>query len=230
MDSPTKIVAVPALDDNYIYFLVKGTRSAVIDPGEARPALEFLQGKTLEAILITHYHSDHTGGCAALKETGAPLYASRDERIKGVDHRVRSGDGLVILDEPVDILETPGHTKHDITYYFPNLGAAFTADCLFSGGCGRLFEGTAEEMHKSLQKIMRLPEETKLYFGHEYTRKNLTFGLTIEPENREIKEALDTLEVPTTPTTVAREKAINVFVRAKDANELGEIRKKRDDF
>jgi hydroxyacylglutathione hydrolase len=230
MDDPVKIVAVPALEDNYIYFIVKGDRTVVVDPGEAKMALAFLQDKKLEGILNTHCHADHTAGNAELKMTGAKLYAPDDERIEGVDSRVKGGDHFTLLDERIEVIATPGHTNFDVTYYLPNAGVAFTADCLFSGGCGKLFEGSAKDMYKSLQKIVSLPDETKLYFGHEYTRKNLEFGRTIEPENRELAQALAGLEVPTSPTTVAREKEINVFVRAKDADVLKEIRSKKDTF
>ncbi|MDN3508236.1 MAG: hydroxyacylglutathione hydrolase C-terminal domain-containing protein, partial [Simkaniaceae bacterium] len=156
------------------------------------------------------------------------LIAPSDERIANVDELAIEGKALSFLGMEIEVIATPGHTRCDITYYFPTLKAAFTGDTLFSAGCGRLFEGSANEMFTSLHKIAALPDETKLYFGHEYTEKNLLFAHDIEPDNAAVTKELSNHKEPTTPTTVEKEKAINLFLRAKTPDELSELRDKKN--
>ena len=224
-----EIEIIPILNDNYAYAVVSGDEVVVVDPGEAGPVLDFLEGKRLAAILLTHHHDDHVDGVSEIREKHpCTVVAPKDERISGVDEVATEGKLVTFLGLDITPFSTPGHTRSEITYYIPKLFAAFTGDTLFSGGCGRLFEGTAEDMHTSLQKIAALPDETKLYFGHEYTEGNLLFAHAVDPENEAITNALTHLSDITTPTTVGREKEINLFLRAKTAEELGELRKRKN--
>lgn len=237
----TTIHIIPLLTDNYAYVLENDGKAAVIDPGEAAPVLTFLKDKglTLTHIICTHHHGDHIGGAAELKAaTGALVIgpASETARIPGMDRLVREGDILDILDETFHAIETPGHTRGHVCYYAPGLKALFSGDTLFSLGCGRLFEGSAEEMWTSLQKLSALPDEMKIYCGHEYTASNARFCAHIEPENTALQERIAEIErlrsagLPTIPSTLASEKACNVFLRAGSAERFGELRTEKDGF
>ena len=217
-----RIVPVKAFKDNYVWTLRNATHAAVVDPGEARPVLDYLSRERLElaAILATHHHPDHVGGIAELVATRpVPVYGPRKEPIPALTRPVSEGDSVRIPELGVDfsVIDIPGHTRAHIAYY--GAGSLFCGDTLFACGCGRLFEGTAEQMYASLQKLRALPDETKVYCGHEYTLVNIGFAKTVEPGNAalEQREARDqrlrAAGKPTLPSTLGEEKATNPFLR-----------------
>ncbi len=234
------VTIIHVLSDNYAYLLSfsDGTQ-AVIDPGEAGPVIDALDAKglRLDYILNTHHHGDHVAGNAELKNKyNAKLIAPEKDlnKIKDIDIPVRESGELSVGGEKIQVIETPGHTLGGVIYYIPESGVAFTGDTLFVMGCGRLFEGTPEQMWRSLNKITALPDETKLYVGHEYTLANAEFCLTVEPENTDLRERVKILREwrkngqPTVPTTVEMEKRTNAFVRADSAEQFAEIREQKD--
>src|SRR5918993_3179061 len=191
-----EVVPVSAFKDNYVWTLRNATYAAVVDPGEARPVLDYLGREKLElaAILATHHHPDHVGGIAQLLEKyRVPVYGPRNEPIATLNNPVSEGDTVTIpeLGVTFDVLDIPGHTRAHVAYY--GAGALFCGDTLFACGCGRLFEGTADQMFTSLSKLAALPDETKVYCGHEYTLANIGFARAVEPENRALgaREARD---------------------------------------
>lgn len=219
-----KVEAVPQLMDNYAYLVVdENTRqAAVVDCAEAEPVLAAAKraGATLVALLPTHHHFDHVGGHSDLlaARPGLTVYGT-DDRIPGLTDVVRDGDHIAIGATTATVIFIPAHTTGHLAYYFPAEHAVFTGDTLFAGGCGRLFEGDAAMMMASLGKLCALPDDTRVYFGHEYTEKNLRFALTLEPDNAALRAKLAwTVErgrhhEPTTPTTIGEEKATNPFLR-----------------
>ena len=217
-----QIAPVRALNDNYIWTLRNATHAAVVDPGEARPVLESLARERLElaAILATHQQGDGGGGGADLREKRrVPVYGPRNEPIATLTRPVSEGDTVSVpeLDLTLSVLDIPGHTRAHIAYY--GAGMLFCGDTLFACGCGRLFEGTAEQMYASLQKLVSLPDDTLVYCGHEYTLSNIRFAKTVEPANAalEAREARDRrlrdAGKPTVPSTLGEEKATNPFLR-----------------
>ena len=221
-----EIVPIGAFKDNYVWTLREvgpdARAAAVVDPGEARPVLEYLAREKLElvAILATHHHADHVGGIAQLlKKYAVPVYGPRDEPIPTLTNPVSEGDEVSIpaLGVTFSVLDIPGHTRAHIAYY--GAGALFCGDTLFACGCGRVFEGTAEQMYKSLQKLAALPDETKVYCGHEYTLANVQFALRVDPRNPALQErerrsrALREQGRPTLPSTLGEERATNPFLR-----------------
>ena len=218
------VFAIPAFKDNYIWALQTGPNSlAVIDPGDAAPVLAVLAERQahLSAILITHHHRDHTGGIAALLEHFAvPVYGPGNENIAGISQPLTEGD-LVQLQHlaPLQVLQVPGHTRGHIAYV--GAGMLFCGDTLFSGGCGRLFEGDAATMYRSLQKLAALDGNTRVYCTHEYTAANLQFALHIEPDNPDLQAYQQQVAAwraaghITLPSTIARERAINPFLRTQ---------------
>src|SRR5688572_27207263 len=181
------VVAVNAFKDTYVWTLRTKTHAAVVDPGEARPVLDYLAREKLElaAILATHHHADHVGGIAELRrQFDVPVYGPRGEPIATLTDPVSEGDSVTIpaLGVSFSVLDIPGHTRAHIAYY--GAGALFCGDTLFACGCGRLFEGTAEQMYTSLSKLRALPDDTKVYCGHEYTLANIGFAKGVEPQNR----------------------------------------------
>lgn len=245
----------PCLSDNYgvlIHDAAAGVTASIDTPDAAavRAALK-ATGWRLTHILNTHHHGDHTGGNLEIKsETGCRIVGPRGEKdkIPGIDDAVGDGDSFKFGSFTVNVLETPGHTRGHISYHFPEANVAFVGDTLFALGCGRLFEAGADVMWRSLQKIMALPPETKLYCGHEYTLSNAKFALTIEPENDALQRRAAEIEAtrargqPTLPTTLETELATNPFLRPSspairkrlgmpdkpDWQVFGEIRSRKD--
>jgi len=220
-----EIVAVKAFKDNYVWTLRDQRHAAVVDPGEARPVLEYLERENLRlaAILATHHHPDHVGGIGELVEKfRVPVFGPKHEPIPTLTQPVSEGDRVAIpeLGVTFDVLDIPGHTRAHVAYY--GAGALFCGDTLFACGCGRLFEGTADQMYTSLSKLAALPDETKVYCGHEYTLANIGFAKAVEPENRALgaREARDRklrdAGKPTLPSTLGDEKATNPFLRCRE--------------
>ena len=218
---------LPALSDNYIYLLHEadsGT-TAVVDPAEPGPVIAALDrhGWSLDWILNTHHHMDHIGGNAALKERyGARIVGPRAEvsRIADMDRTVGGGDEVAVGGETARVFETPGHTSGHIAFWFESSKALFCGDTLFALGCGRLFEGTPAQMWDSLSTLRELPDDTKIYCGHEYTAGNAKFALTIEPDNQELAARAEEIAAtrakgePTIPSLLGLEKRTNPFLRA----------------
>jgi hydroxyacylglutathione hydrolase len=217
--------AIPAFSDNYIWLLHAGGKAcAVVDPGDDGPVLEALEGAglALEYILLTHHHDDHIGGVAGLLNHYRPqVIGPEDRRIRCLTRVVAEGDTVDLpeLGLQFDVLEVPGHTRSHIAYF--GAGALFCGDTLFSIGCGRLFEGTAEQMQESLDKLAALPASTRVYCGHEYTRSNCAFALEVEPHNEALRErarAVNQLRKAgkiTLPSLLSEELAANPFMRTR---------------
>jgi hydroxyacylglutathione hydrolase len=234
-----EIVAVPAFTDNYIWLVhdAPSGETAVVDPGDAAPALAEAdrRGWTISQVWNTHHHWDHTGGNAAIKTaTGCRISAPTAEDIKARDVGLAEGSELRIGEQVGWVIEIPGHTLGHVALVFDDM--AFVGDTLFAMGCGRLFEGTAEQMYGSLQRIAALPEGTALYCGHEYTLANARFAAHAEPGNAAIAARLRAVEALreagkiTLPTSVAQERATNPFVRASDWKEFARLRAEKDRF
>lgn len=241
MPSPLEIIAVPAFTDNYIW-LVRDEASgetAVVDPGDGAPALAEAErrGWPITQVWNTHWHPDHTGGNAAVKAaTGCTVSGPATETIAVRDVALAEGDTVRIGGHSGQVIAIPGHTLGHIALVFEADRIAFVGDTLFAMGCGRLFEGTAQQMHESLTRLASLPEDTALYCGHEYTLANARWAAHAEPGNTAIAERLRQVEQfrsdgrITLPTTVAQERATNPFVRAPDWQELARLRAGKDSF
>ena len=236
-----QIIAVPAFTDNYIWLLhdEASGETAVVDPGDAAPALAELdrRGWRVTQVWNTHHHWDHSGGNVAMKEaTGCSVSGPAAENIPARDVPLSEGSELRIGNHAGRVIEIPGHTLGHVALIFDDPAIAFVGDTLFAMGCGRLFEGTAEQMHHSLQRIAALPEETALYCGHEYTLANARFAIHAEPDNAAIAARLEHVEALrdagkiTLPTTVAQERETNVFVRATKVGEFARLRAEKDSF
>lgn len=232
-----RVVAIPCLKDNFAYLVIEGSRAAVVDPGEAAPVIASVanEGVALAAIWLTHHHWDHVGGVEALVAAQPELeviaHAKDRGRAPKVTRFVDEGDTVELGAVRARILHNPGHTLGAISYWIEaGDGAVFTGDTLFGAGCGRVFEGTPEMMHASLQKLAALPPATRVYFGHEYTAANLAFAAHVEPANEAIAARRRELKTPTTPSTIADERATNPFLLAKDAAEFATRRKAKDSF
>lgn len=211
-----KLIPLPALADNYIWMLHNGEHALVVDPGDAQPVFDALQreGIQLQSILVTHHHNDHTGGVDALRNaTGATVWDSAQAPVP---------ETLSLLGLDTKVLTVPGHTADHLAYFCEiphDAPILFCGDTLFSGGCGRLFEGTPAQMHHSLARLAALPENTRVCCAHEYTLANLKFAREVEPHNLDLVayqqhcEALRAQGKPTLPSTVELEKRINPFLR-----------------
>jgi len=229
------ITPVPCLSDNYAYLVTcdRTKKTAIVDPSEAAPVLAACE--KADAIWNTHHHWDHVGGneelARALGIREICGHASDRGRIAGQTRFLEEGDRLELGDLRVRILHIPGHTTGAIAYVVDGPEpAVFTGDTLFVAGCGRLFEGTPEMMFASLAKLAALPDDTRVYCGHEYTKKNLAFAAHVEPANEDVARAARETKVPSVPSTIAAEKRINPFVRAKTVAELARLRAEKDRF
>lgn len=220
------VTPIPAFNDNYIWLLRQDTsdKVAVVDPGDAAPVIEILEreGLTLASILITHHHHDHTGGLPELIERYHPRVIGPDNpRIDGIDERLGDGDECLVMGRRFEVMAAPGHTLDHIAFFAAGVPPLlFCGDTLFSGGCGRLFEGTAQQMHTSLSRLAALPGDTLVFAAHEYTLANLRFAKAADPDNtlldayqRDCQRSRE-LERPTLPSNMARELQINPFLRS----------------
>ena len=223
------IEPIEAFSDNYIWLVTTNEGSIVIDPGESSKTIELLKKRdlNLKAILITHHHFDHTGGIDEVKLfSSTKVYGPKND-ISSIDVRVEVGQALSLIGIDFEIIELPGHTMDHIAFYTNNNGnpLLFCGDTLFAGGCGRVFEGTFEQMHESLMKLKSLPANTKVYSGHEYTTANLSFAKEVEPLNKNIISRYNQVlklrkeGIPTLPTTIEIELKTNPFFRC-DVEEI----------
>jgi len=237
------IARIPVLSDNYVWLVHEpdSGETAVIDPAVAGPVLAeaAARGWRITQIWNTHWHPDHTGGNEAIKAaTGAVVTgpAAEAERIPTLDRHVGEGDRVKLGAVEAEVLEVPAHTAGHIAYHLPSEETVFVGDTLFAMGCGRLFEGSAEQMHSNLQRLAALPPETRAYCAHEYTLSNGRFAVTVEPGNPALAERMAEVEAAraegaaTVPTTIALERATNPFMRASSAARLGELRRAKDNF
>lgn len=226
------VEAVKAFNDNYLWvFHQPGSRLAgVVDPGDARPILDYLDkaGLQLAVILVTHHHADHIGGVNdLLAHANVPVYGPANARIPQVTNVVAEGDTLEILGHPFRVLEVPGHTQEHIAYFmseatFTDPPLVFCGDTLFAAGCGRMFEGLPPMMHASLQKLAALPPGTHVYCAHEYTLSNLRFAHAVMPANPDVAARIKTetakrdRDIPTVPSSIGLELRTNPFLRCED--------------
>lgn len=253
-----EIVTVPCLSDNYAYLLIADGKAAVIDIPEAAPILEAIEkaGVYVTDVLITHHHDDHIQGMGKLLmgiDTEPRIIGAKADshRLPPLDVEVEDGDKLKLGNgAEVQVIDVSGHTVGHVAYHVPDANAAFTADSLMALGCGRVFEGTMEQMWHSLAKLARLPKHTTICSGHEYTAANGRFALTIEPDNAELQARVERVNAarekgePTVPSQLSEELATNPFLRAgleevketldmagmSDAEVFAEIRRRKDSF
>lgn len=248
-----EIVTVPCLSDNYAYLIHGGGKTALVDAPEVSPIQQALdaRGWTLDEIWITHHHDDHIQGVSALRKGALVRGNAADaKRLPPLDAPVSDGDSFDFAGSPVDVMDVSGHTIGHVAFHMPEANAAFTADSLMALGCGRVFEGTFEQMWASLSKLAALAPETMIYSGHEYTEANGRFALTIEPENPALLARIEAVKSarlrgePTVPSRLSTELETNPFLRAgledvkssldmpnaDDSAVFGEIRRRKDSF
>ncbi len=238
-----KVEIIKCLKDNFSYLLIneKNNNACVIDPSEPDPIIDLVEKKNinLKYILNTHHHYDHVGGNNDLKKKyGAKIVGFKDDknRIPKIDILVEDNQIWTYEDFESKIFHIPGHTSGHICFYFEKEKIAFTGDTLFSLGCGRIFEGTYKQMFESLNKLKKLPLDTKIYCGHEYTLKNSIFCIKYEKNNENLKKKIIKIEnklknnLPTIPTTIEEELACNIFLRAKNLEDFSKLRDLKDNF
>jgi len=237
-----EVVAVPVLTDNYVWLIhdPESGDTAAVDPSVAAPVLDAVSAKGLRLtqVLNTHWHPDHTGGNEAIRAaTGSPIIAPAEaERVSKVDRIVAEGDRVSVCGAEAVVWDIPAHTAGHVAYYFEKERMIFVGDTMFAMGCGRLFEGTAEQMYANMLRIASLPDDVRIYCGHEYTLANARFSLHAEPGNEAVRDRLQRVEAIrnageiTLPTTVAEERATNPFVRASDAQDFARLRAEKDSF
>lgn len=230
-----EVIPLPALRDNYIWLIHDGRHAVAVDPGEAGPILSWLEARhmPLAAILVTHHHADHVGGVAELVSAHAcPVYAPGTLDL-GTNTRPVAEGAQIVLEQPalrLTVLAVPGHTRDHLAYHGHD--HLFCGDTLFSCGCGRLFEGTAEQMLRSLQRLAALPDETLVCCAHEYTLTNIAFARTVDPDNPELKawaaeaDRLRSVGRPTLPVRLARERRVNPFLRCDQAAIQAAVRRR----
>ena len=237
-----EVVAVPALTDNYVWLIhdSQSGETAAVDPSVAKPVLDAAAAKgwRVSEVLNTHWHPDHTGGNQEIQAaTGCTITGPAEaQRVSKVDRIVGEGDRVTVAGHQAAVWEIPAHTAGHIAYYFEDEGMIFVGDTMFAMGCGRLFEGTAQQMYANLQRIAALPDGVRIYCGHEYTLANAKFAAHVEPDNAaiaarlgEVRALRDHGEI-TLPTSVAQERETNPFVRATNWQEFAELRTRKDSF
>ncbi|EDP67882.1 probable hydroxyacylglutathione hydrolase [Carnobacterium sp. AT7] len=228
---------IKAFSDNYIWIIEEGTEAVVVDPGEAEQVMDYLEEKQLQlnSILLTHNHDDHIGGVQQIsaKYPDALIYGPK-ETGDIADHIVVDGDSFKLLGQNVQVLKTGGHTHGHVSFLMEK--ALFCGDALFSAGCGRVFTKDYQAQYDALQKFKQLDDEVQVYAAHEYTQTNLRFAHSMQPSNTFFSEALDQVNEmrakgkPTLPTTIGREKKINLFLQAEKMEDFKELRNARDEF
>lgn len=227
------IEPIPAFSDNYIWAIRHGGECWVVDPGDAEPVRRYLaeHGLKLAGILVTHWHADHIGGIAALTaKAPVPVLgpAAESAKIPVLTQPLVGGDRIEAAGCAWQVIAVPGHTLGHIAYY--SEGVLLCGDTLFSAGCGRLFEGTPEQMHESLSQLRGLPPETQVYCAHEYTGSNLAFALAVEPDNPDVRAAVSEVRAlraeqrPSLPSTLRKERKINPFLRVDDPGVIAAAR------
>lgn len=231
------IIPIPALSDNYIWVYQRHQQAIVIDPAVAQPVIDYLTAHHLDlvAILLTHNHQDHIGGLAEMMQhyPKIAIYGSKEVG-KWVTHQVEGGDTFTLLDTPVTVIESAGHTEHHISYLIQNY--LFCGDALFSGGCGRVFTGNYQAQFDAIQRIKQLPDDTLIFPAHEYTQSNLKFAQHILPNSCAVLEYQEQVDIlrrqnkQTLPSTMKLEKQINPFVRATSLDEFIRLRTEKDHF
>ena len=238
-----KIQVIPCLKDNYSYLIIDEQKNiaCVIDPSEADPIIDYLERNEIELkfILNTHHHYDHVGGNLRLKEKyGASVigYKEDKERIPEIDVLVNDNETWKYENFEAKIIHIPGHTLGHICFYFSKEKSAFTGDTLFSLGCGKIFEGTYSQMYDSLMKLKELPQDTKIFCGHEYTKKNSDFCIANDKNNKNLKLKIKDIEIklrnnsPTIPSTIKEELECNIFLRASNVETFSKLRDLKDNF
>ena len=236
------VETIRCLEDNFSYILIDQNKNAcVIDPSESEPIINFVEKNNIKIkyILNTHHHFDHIGGNKEIKKNyNAKIVAYKNDlhRIPDVDISLKNNQIWTAENFKSKIIHIPGHTNGHICFFFENEKIAFTGDTLFSLGCGRIFEGTYEEMFSSLKKLKELPKETKIYCGHEYTLKNSEFCLKYDKNNKRLQKKINEIKnkvnnnIPTVPSTIDDEIACNIFLRAKTLGEFSKLRDLKDNF
>lgn len=232
-----EINPIKAFSDNYIWVIESDNNAAIVDPGEANGVMEYLEKQNLNlgVILLTHNHDDHTGGVPVLlaKYPDAQVYGPIETDAVATKI-VQEGDSFDLFGHKVEVFKTAGHTEQHISYLMDD--ALFCGDALFSGGCGRVFTKDYAAQYDALQKFNQLADDVKVYAGHEYTQTNLRFAMSETPSNPEIVSTLHevndkrALELPTLPSTIGKEKKINLFLLAESLDKFIELRNARDEF